>query len=249
MPVFRETPKTLAYMIDAAAKKFRNDKGDYWNSNILPVRSAGKFTVRATDINSESDHTCWFSFDIEALDRGSELTASLCNNSHQSFRLSEYIITQLTQIYSGTRSDTIVASHEVDAIMSGRLSGESKPAARTELEAPAPGAEPVGLTASNTMLLDALRASLDRLAQLERRLSKTDTAVRHIHQNMQMTDGNVQVVGSRVKGILMNLKATLGYRAKTTYRCASCHSKGEVAVRVKCTQCEGESWWGWWPPN
>jgi len=82
---------------------------------------------------------------------------------------------------------------------------------------------------------------------LERGLTETNSAARHIHQNIQMTNGQVQVVSSRVKGILSNLKATLGYRAKITYVCASCHSKGRVAVRLKCTDCGQENWQGWWP--
>lgn len=252
MPVFREEANTLAYMIDATAKKFRNDNGQYWTSNILPTHSVGTITVRAADTQGQTDHQCWASFEVREIVRGSEVSASFCNNSHQSFKLSEHVIGQLTQIYSGTGSETEVTTHEIDAIMSGWLQdestslGESKPAAQTEVEAPAAGVEPVGLIPTNTILLDALRTALNRTAQLERGLRETNTAVRRIQQNMQTTNGNVHVVGGRVKGILTNLKATLGYRAKTTYVCASCHSKGKVAVRVKCTHCGEDNWWGWW---
>jgi RecJ-like exonuclease len=88
---------------------------------------------------------------------------------------------------------------------------------------------------------------MERIARLERGLTETNSAVRLIHQNLQTMTGQVQVVSSRVKGILSNLKATLGYRAKNTYVCASCHSKGKVAARVKCTHCGKENLWGWWP--
>lgn len=31
------------------------------------------------------------------------------------------------------------------------------------------------------------------------------------------------------------------------YECGNCHSKHLVAVRFKCTQCDKESWYGYWP--
>ena len=60
--------------------------------------------------------------------------------------------------------------------------------------------------------------------------------------DMQTTTGNVQVISKRIKGMLANLKATLGYRAKTSFVCTSCQSKGNVAARVKCMRCGQEYW-------
>ncbi len=95
--------------------------------------------------------------------------------------------------------------------------------------------------------LETLGAAMERIAQLERGLTETNAAVRLMHQDMQTMAGQVQLVSSRVEGILSNLKATLGYRAQSTYVCASCQSKGEVAAQVKCTHCGKTNWWGWWP--
>ena len=95
--------------------------------------------------------------------------------------------------------------------------------------------------------LETLGAAMERIAQLERGLTETNSAMRLMHQDMQTMAGQVQLVSSRVEGILSNLKATLGYRAQSTYVCASCQTKGEVAAQVKCTHCGKTNWWGWWP--
>ncbi len=31
------------------------------------------------------------------------------------------------------------------------------------------------------------------------------------------------------------------------YHCDSCNSQGQVAIYTKCTNCDEENWWGWWP--
>jgi hypothetical protein len=36
---------------------------------------------------------------------------------------------------------------------------------------------------------------------------------------------------------------------KVDYKCSRCGSKGLVAVGIQCTNCERESWWGWFPPK
>ena len=86
---------------------------------------------------------------------------------------------------------------------------------------------------------------MERIAQLERGLTETNSALRLIHQNMQTMTGQGQVLSDRVECMLSDLKATLGNRRKTTYVCASCNSKGKMAVRLKCTHCGLENWWGW----
>ena len=116
------------------------------------------------------------------------------------------------------------------------------------------GAEPAAPTATQpaptlTAPPETLEAALERKAQLERGLAETNSGAMHIHQNIQATARQDQVVNSRVESILSNLKVTLGYRAKTVYVRASCHSKGKVAARVQCTQCGQDNWWGWWPSN
>ena len=95
--------------------------------------------------------------------------------------------------------------------------------------------------------LETLGAAMERIAQLERGLTETNSVVRLMHKDMQTMAGQLQLVSSRVEGVLSNLKATLGYRAQNTYVCASCQTKGKVAACVKCTHCGQENLWGWWP--
>ncbi len=170
----------------------------------------------------------------------------------------------------------VLSQEEIDAMLSGGSSdggdssdaaepaaapdAASAPAAVAEpapppAAAPAPAVAPVAALPDDTkdMLnrmserLETLGAAMERIAQLERGLTETNSAVRLMHQDMQMMAGQVQLVSSRVEGILSNLKATLGYRAQNTYVCASCQTKGEVAAQVKCTHCGQTNWWGWWP--
>ncbi len=134
------------------------------------------------------------------------------------------------------------SKEEIDAVLSGwsfdrgTSPGGSEPATPTAAPDPAPAA-----------LVKTLDAAMTRIAQLEIGLTETNSAVRLIHQNMQTMTGQVQVVSSRVKGILSNLKATLGYRAKNTSVGVSCRSRGKVAARVKGTHCGQDNLWGWWP--
>ncbi|MCH7625147.1 MAG: hypothetical protein IIC83_04415 [Chloroflexi bacterium] len=170
----------------------------------------------------------------------------------------------------------VLSQDEIDAMLSGGSSDGGDSADEAEPAAPpAAPAEPAPVTAApaapaaappapvaaapalpdetREMLgrmserLETLGAAMERIAQLERGLTETNSAIRLMHQDMQTMSGQVQLVSSRVEGILSNLKATLGYRAQSTYVCASCQTKGEVAAQVKCTHCGTTNWWGWWP--
>ena len=98
--MFREKASTLASSIDAIAKKYRNNKGRYWGSKILPSRDVKRITVRAVDGQGQTDHKCWVSFDIKEFADGSEVSASVCTYAHQSVKLKEQVLRQLAQMYS-----------------------------------------------------------------------------------------------------------------------------------------------------
>ena len=260
--MFRVEARTLASSIDAMSKKYRSDNGRYWTSNIVPSHEVGLTKVRATDVHGQNEHKCWVSFDIKELIDGSEVSATVCTNAHQSVKLKEQVLRKLAQVYPEEISaeKKIPSQMDADSEMStwsrneGASSGASRP------DAPARSAE---FTVGSGLAVPAaqqpppepmsppetLEAALERIDQLERGLTETNSAVRLIHQEIQRATGEVQVVSKRVEGILLNLKATLGYCAHDIYVCGSCHSMGEVAARVKCTHCGQENWWGWWPSN
>lgn len=54
-------------------------------------------------------------------------------------------------------------------------------------------------------------------------------------------------VSTQVELITEGLRGTAGYNLSKTFKCNSCKTTGVVAVKVKCTQCGQENWWGWWP--
>lgn len=95
--------------------------------------------------------------------------------------------------------------------------------------------------------LENVGAAVERIGQLERAVIESNAAVRQIRLDMQNMANQVQLMSSKVDGILSNLKATIGYRAQKTFTCGSCKTSGNVATRVRCTQCGQENWWGWWP--
>ena len=95
--------------------------------------------------------------------------------------------------------------------------------------------------------METIGAAIERIGQLENAAIESNAAIRQIRQDMQDMANQVQLVGSKIDGILSNLKATIGYRAQKTFTCSSCKTSGNVATRVRCTQCGEENWWGWWP--
>ena len=163
----------------------------------------------------------------------------------------------------------VLSQEEIDAMLSGGASGNAEASGQQEAAPPA-GASPAPASPQPTAApppapatpvpdttqeiinrmaerLETLGAAMERITQLERALTETNAAFRQIHQDFQAMAGQVQLVSSRVEGILDNLKATLGYRAQKTFTCPSCSSHGEVAAQIKCTHCGQQNWWGWWP--
>ena len=171
-------------------------------------------------------------------------------------------------------ADKVLSQAEIDAMLGGG-SPAGEEAASEEAAQPAAAAVPqvpppqqaapqpppvVGVTSSQlnsggTQLmldkmmerLETIGAAVERIGQLERAVIESNAAIRQSRQDMQNMANQVQLVSSKVDGILTNLKATIGYRAQKTFTCGSCKANGNVAARVRCTQCGQENWWGWWP--
>ncbi len=161
--------------------------------------------------------------------------------------------------------DQILSQDEIDAMLSGGAGGaQSTPAAEERAEAPPPPvtkqvpASPQPAAAvpdpGTQMMLDKLAekvegfgAAFERINQLEKVISETNSAIQQMRAEFQNFGGQTQLINSKVDGILANLKTTLGYRAQKTFTCNSCRRKGQVAAKVKCTECGQENWWGWWP--
>ncbi len=67
--------------------------------------------------------------------------------------------------------------------------------------------------------------------------------------NRQLQLAQSQTVNTQLKTITQGLRNTLGYDIKKNFRCDSCGADGAVALKIRCTHCEKENWWGWWPKD
>ena len=72
-------------------------------------------------------------------------------------------------------------------------------------------------------------AGATELARLADRLDRLETVVGRLDEL------NLQDVAGTIEEILGNLKATIGYRARSTFECNSCGSKGTAAIPLVLT--------------
>ncbi len=94
-----------------------------------------------------------------------------------------------------------------------------------------------------------LRDLIGRVERLERSVGSGggDGDGRIALAQLDIVIKDVQTLSARLERVLQALSGTAGYRLRETFECSSCGQKGHVAVKVKCTNCENEMWWGWWP--
>ncbi len=98
------------------------------------------------------------------------------------------------------------------------------------------------------------------LAGLTERLANVETTTDKFEQyrkafetalmaNRQLQLAQSQAVNTQLKTITQGLRNTLGYDVKKNFKCDSCGADGAVALKIRCTHCEKENWWGWWPKD
>ncbi len=132
-----------------------------------------------------------------------------------------------------------------------------------EAEPAVPASIPVqpAAPAPSDDLLKTIQATLDDLAQ---RMTKVETnisglsqqegsapdisaSVQRLSQRLEAVVKNLQKVNSQVGGVLRGLEGTPGYGIRNAFTCQSCGSHGFIALPMRCTKCDEEGWWGWWP--
>jgi hypothetical protein len=97
-----------------------------------------------------------------------------------------------------------------------------------------------------------------KIADLSSRLAKIEAAINKLEKKAQSNNEvsasqmktaiqQMKNVSSQVEIITEGLRGTAGYNLNKIFKCNSCKSTGKVAIKVKCTQCGQENWWGWWP--
>jgi len=102
-------------------------------------------------------------------------------------------------------------------------------------------------------LLTANQEAQGTVENLTNRLGKLEDSMGQLelkgnvccdNENTEKPD---KAVENQMKEITRCVQKTLGYNISKTFKCRACAGIGMVAIRVKCTKCGKESWWGWWP--
>lgn len=102
----------------------------------------------------------------------------------------------------------------------------SAPAAETAQPAPAPPPPPAAAPAPAPAATAPNSADLADLTRRIEKLEELATQVARIQQRL---------TGSPLEGL------------RQDFQCDDCGEKGHVTARISCTNCDSESWWGWWP--
>ena len=91
----------------------------------------------------------------------------------------------------------------------------------------------------------------DRLANLETATDKFEEYRKAFETalmaNRQLQLAQSQAVNTQLKAVTQGLRNTLAYDIKRNFKCDCCGADGAVALKIRCTHCEKENWWGWWP--
>ncbi len=135
----------------------------------------------------------------------------------------------------------ILASLSADRAMheeQSRLASEMKTVVDGLCHQSAPGE----LTGLNERIAE-LEANMDRSEQYRKALETSLMA------NRQMQLAQSQAINTQLKTITQGLRNTLAYDMKKNFKCDCCGADGAVALKIKCTHCDKENWWGWWPKD
>ena len=92
-----------------------------------------------------------------------------------------------------------------------------------------------------------VETTISRLSRAEGEATDISVTVQRLSQRLETIAGDLHKVNGQTSGILAGLDATPDYGTRKSFICDSCHSRGFVAIPMKCTQCGKEGWWGWWP--
>jgi hypothetical protein len=139
---------------------------------------------------------------------------------------------------------------------------DDTPKIKMENPAPAPrtARETTPVTGHHEECIAAgeIQALGQRISELSSRLAKIENSLIKLEKKSQSPNEvsasqiktaiqQMRNVSSQVEIITEGLRGTAGYNLNKTFKCSSCKSTGVVAIKVKCTQCGQENWWGWWP--
>jgi len=67
-----------------------------------------------------------------------------------------------------------------------------------------------------------------------------------IEKKVVCLEGDLASIERRIEAMEEHLEGTPALGLRKWFKC-DCGTTGFVAIRVKCTKCGKEDWWGWFP--
>lgn len=94
-----------------------------------------------------------------------------------------------------------------------------------------------------TAEVNRLSAALQTVTQLDEKVRQLEAAIKSGPESTRSLQDRIDKIAAKLAGDVN--KPDYGFLE--AFRCSHCHSKGNVAIYVKCTSCGKENWMGWWP--
>jgi hypothetical protein len=110
--------------------------------------------------------------------------------------------------------------------------------------------------AANDAMLAALSQRLAAVEGVVARMAQLEAAVAGLQQTgaggpspreHQALMNQVRKLTAQVEALTKAAKATPGFGAGNSFKCASCGAQGMVATIYRCTKCGKDKWLGFWP--
>lgn len=95
-----------------------------------------------------------------------------------------------------------------------------------------------------TAEVNKLSAALHTVAQLEEKVKQLETLIKNTPESTGTLKARIDKIAAKLESGNGN-KPDYGFLE--AFRCNHCHTRGNVAIYIKCTSCGKENWMGWWP--
>jgi len=132
--------------------------------------------------------------------------------------------------YKMKAADTPPSSRLVEAIK-----GEASPNESASLQK---------TVADLSVQVSKLTAAMQTITKLEEKVKQLEAQIKLMPDSNRTLKGRIDEI-SNVLEMLKDEKSD--HTFLEGFKCSHCHSRGLVAMYVKCTGCGKESWLGWWP--
>lgn len=118
------------------------------------------------------------------------------------------------------------------------------PAPARAAEPPAPSPQPA---ADGHKLAEGWKDIIADLVQRVEQLEGAGRTARLLEAYIETMSKELRLLTARMDRLAQHMVATVGFRVRESFECEGCGSRHNVAARITCTNCQRESWWGWWP--